>query len=173
MGQLLKEKVLEYLQDAHALEQEVAVMLESMIEMVQDDTIHDHLADHQTETARHEMLLRERIEELGGSLSLRKEAGALGGAMLKGFIDGVRTDKHGKMARDAWITEHTEIAAYELLERLATRAGDDKTAQIAQQIRHDEQKMADVIAANWDRFIDLNLQEMGVVATVGEGGSLS
>src|SRR5262249_40881406 len=64
--------------------------------------------------------------------------------------------------RDAYITEHVEIAAYALLEELAKRAGDLETARVARFIRDDEEEMARWIAARWDRFIDLSLAETGL-----------
>ena len=61
------------------------------------------------------------------------------------------------------MTEHMEIAAYELLERLAKRAGDEKTAEVARLNRSDEQEMAKKIDANWDRFVDLTLATPGLL----------
>src|SRR3712207_8483498 len=52
-----------------------------------------------------------------------------------------------------------EIAAYEVLERLAERAGDSETAEVARTNRAEEMTMAQRIASNWDRFLDLTLRD--------------
>jgi ferritin-like metal-binding protein YciE len=49
------------------------------------------------------------------------------------------------------------------LERLAKRAGDEETAEVARQNRSDEQAMAKKIESNWDRFLDLTLAEPGLL----------
>ena len=155
----LQQELVDYIEDAHAMEQNVLQMLDSMIATTRDDAIVQEFEHHKMETERHEQLLRERLEALGRDTSIRKEAQSIAGALLKGVVDQVRGDKPGKNARDAFVTEHMEIAAYELLERLADRAGDEETAEIARRNRADEEAMAQKIAANWDRFLDLTLAE--------------
>ena len=162
MDARLDEKLVDYIEDAHAMEQNVLQMLESMIATTQDDEILQELEHHKMETERHEQLLRERLEAHGRDTSLRKEAQSLGGALLKGVADQLRGDKAGQNARDGFVTEHVEIAAYELLERLATRAGDEETAEVARKNRADEEAMAHKIAAKWDKFVDLTLAEEGI-----------
>ncbi|TCJ16833.1 DUF892 family protein [Rubrobacter taiwanensis] len=110
--------------------------------------VHQH---HRTETQRQESRLHERLEALGADTPARKEAQTIGSALLKGAADRLRTDKPGKNARDGYVTEHMEIASCELLERLANRAGDTETAEVARTNRAEEEEMARKIAADWDR----------------------
>jgi ferritin-like metal-binding protein YciE len=157
----LEEKVIDYLQDCHAMEQNVLRMLDSMIATTSDSEVLHQLKRHRMDTERHEHMLRERLEALGSCPSLMAEVPAVFTAWLKGLGDRLRGDKPGKNARDGYITEHVEIAAYSLLEQLADRAGDLETARVARFIREDEEEMAQWIASRWGRFIDLTLEEGG------------
>jgi ferritin-like metal-binding protein YciE len=91
-----------------------------------------------------------------------KEAGGIVGALMKGVLDMARPEKAGRNARDGYATEHMEIASYELLARIASRAGDEETAAAAREIIAEEQAMAKKIEANWDRFAELSLREQGI-----------
>ncbi len=84
---------------------------------------------------------------------------------MKGAADQVRGDRAGKKARDGYVTEHMEIAAYQLLERPAERAGDGERVEVARQDRAEGRRGGDgaqEIDANWDRFLDLTLAENGI-----------
>jgi ferritin-like metal-binding protein YciE len=162
--QRLTEKLGDYVEDAHAMETNVLQMLDSMIATTTDPKIRDELERHKDQTEKHEERLRRRLDALGRGTSIRKETQTLAGALMKGVVDQVRGDKPGKNARDGFITEHMEIASYELLERLAERAGDAETAKVARANRRDEEAMAKKIAGKWDKFIDLTLEEEGIDA---------
>jgi ferritin-like metal-binding protein YciE len=160
----MQEKVVEYIQDAHAMEQSVLQMLDSLTASTKDAQIKADLELHRQQTERQMERLRQRLEELGASTSGLKDAGARASAMPKGLFDRLRGDQPGRNARDAYMTEHLEIASYKLLERVAERAGDTRTAEIARQNRAEEEEMARRIDAMWDRVVDLTLQEEGVTA---------
>ena len=76
--------------------------------------------------------------------------------------DQARGDKAGKNARDGYMAEHLEIAAYLLLERLAQKVDDTETAEVARRNRADEEEMARRIDASWDRTLELTLEENGI-----------
>ena len=158
----LQEKLIESIQDAHAMESSVRSLLDSLVLNTDDEEMKRALEEHKMETERHERLLKERLQALGAEPSTRKEAQSLVGTLMKGVVDQVRSDKPGKNARDVYVAEHMEIAAYELLKRIAQKAGDTETATACDEIILQERMMAETIARNWDKFVDLSLREEGV-----------
>jgi ferritin-like metal-binding protein YciE len=155
----LQQKLVDYIEDAQAMEQNVSTMLTSMISTTEDPEIKEMLEHHKEETEHQESRLRERLDALGAGTSTRKQAQTVAAALVKGATDVARGDQAGKNARDGYTTEHMEIAAYQLLERLAQKAGDTETAEVARQNRAEEEAMAQKLDANWDRFLDLTLAE--------------
>jgi ferritin-like metal-binding protein YciE len=155
----LRQKLADYVEDAHAMEQNDLKMIDSMISTTDDPQVREMLEEHRRETEEHERRLRERLEAMGRGTSARKQAQAVGAALLKGVGDAARGDKAGKNARDGYTAEHMEIAAYQLLERLAGKAGDTETAEVARRNRADEEQMAKRIDQSWDRTLELTLEE--------------
>jgi len=84
------------------------------------------------------------------------------GALVKSVLDAARDDNPGRNARDGFATEHTEIASYEMLKRVARRAKERKTQAAARQNREEEETMARSIAAKWNKVVELSLKEEGV-----------
>jgi ferritin-like metal-binding protein YciE len=137
-------------------------MLDGMIETTDDAEIRQELEHHRSETEEHAQRMRGRLEAHGASPSMVKEAGGILGAFAKGVVDMARSEQAGRNARDGFATEHMEIASYQLLERIAGRAGDEETAEAARLNRKDEEAMAEKISSHWDRFTELSLREQGV-----------
>ena len=161
MGELT-DQLTKHIDEAIAMEQNVLRMLDSMIQTTDDDQIKGELREHKLETERHSERLRERLEARGSQPSLVREAGGVLGALMKSVVDVARSEKAARNARDGYATEHLEIASYQLLERIAMRAGDEETAQVARQNRKEEEAMAKRLEAHWDRFAELSLADAGV-----------
>jgi ferritin-like metal-binding protein YciE len=161
-SQQLTDQLVKHLDEAMAMEQNVLRMLDGMIETTEDEEIKSDLRQHKLETEQHADRIQRRLEAHDASPSVVREAGGIMGALMKGAVDMVRGEKAGRNARDGYATEHLEIASYQLLERIAERAGDTETAEVARQNRADEEAMAKKIEGHWDKFAELSLKEEGV-----------
>jgi ferritin-like metal-binding protein YciE len=162
MGEALEEQLIKHIDEAHAMEQNVLRMIDGMISTTDDPEILDALEHHKMETHGHLDRMAARLRAHGTSPSAVKQVGGVLGALAKMPLDLVRGENSGRNARDAFATEHLEIASYELLRRIATKAGDEDTAQAATEIIEEEKRMADLISQNWDKFAELSLKEEGV-----------
>jgi ferritin-like metal-binding protein YciE len=158
----LTAQLVKHIDEAYAMEQNVLRMLDGMIETTEDEEIKNELRQHKLETERHAERMQQRLEAHSATPSIVKEAGGIAGALMKSVVDMARPEKAGRNARDGYTTEHMEIAAYQLLERIAQRAGDEETAAAARENRAEEEAMAKKLDAHWDKFAELSLREQGV-----------
>ena len=148
------KQLAKHIDESIALEESVLRMLDSMLATTQDPDVRRALDEHKRTTRTHVERLEGRLAAHGARRSVRRQAGSRIVARGKGVVDFLRPQKAGRNARDAFATEQTEVAAYELLERIARRAGDEETADVARQNRAEDEAMASVIARNWDTFAE-------------------
>lgn len=158
----LKDQLIKHIDEAHAMEHNVLRLLDGMISTTDDPEILDALEHHKLQTQQHADRMAQRLEAHDAAPSTVKQIGGVLGALAKVPLDFVRGEKAGRNARDGYATEHLEIASYELLRRIAEKAGDEETARAAQEIIAEEASMAQLIAENWDKFAELSLQEEGI-----------
>ena len=146
------EKLIQYLNEAHATEMGLVRVLQSQIAMTPRGSYRDALEKHLGETRRHVERVQQRVSELdGGANPLQAGVGAVETivaqtlALWKAPFDMLRgasgEEKVLKNAKDATATEALEIATYTALERLAKAVGDETTAKLAASIRADEERM--------------------------------
>jgi ferritin-like metal-binding protein YciE len=147
-----QQKIVQYLNEAHATEQALVRVLQSQIAMTPRGSYRNALERHLDETRNHADRVARRLQELGeGSNPLMAVVGTVEtvvGQMLalgKTPLDLLRgsggEEKVLKNAKDACATEALEIATYTALERLAQSVGDEDTAKLAASILADEEKM--------------------------------
>jgi ferritin-like metal-binding protein YciE len=147
-----KQKLVQYLNEAHASEVSLTRVLQSQIAMTPRGSYRTGLETHLRETRDHARRVETRIGELregfnpltavvGAAETVVGQALALGKTPLDLLRGSGGEEKVLKNAKDAAATEALEIATYTSIERLARDLGDDTTATLAASIRADEEKM--------------------------------
>lgn len=71
------------------------------------------------------------------------------GALNWGMFFAAQPDTPAKLAGFAYAVENLEVAAYELLKRVARRAGDQETVALAEEILGEEESAARQVADHW------------------------
>jgi ferritin-like metal-binding protein YciE len=139
-----EERLMEWLRDAHAAEQQAESMLSGMAGRLENyPELKARIEQHLRETQRQAELVRGCIERRGGSTSMVKDAGAkmLGfGQALSGLFVG---DEVMKGAIASYAFEGMEIASYRILIETAKHVGDQETARVCEQILREEEAMAE------------------------------
>lgn len=138
------ENLLDWLRDAHAMEQQAEKMLKAQAERLENyPEFRERIVQHIAETEGQQRLLGECIKRLGGSPSTLKDlAGKL---MAFGQAVGGMTmsDEVVKGAMSGYVFENLEIASYTVLIEAATASGDELTAEACRAILKEEVAMAD------------------------------
>jgi ferritin-like metal-binding protein YciE len=145
----LDEQLDSYLSDVHALEGQSKQLLEKGKEMDVPASLAEALAHHLEETEGHLEKIERRLDERGAAPSGVKDAMLRLGALNWGMFFAAQPDTPAKLAGFAYAVENLEVAAYELLERVAERAGDRETVALAESILAEEKSAADQVAAHW------------------------
>jgi len=160
MPKTIHEQVTSYLTDIHSIEVQALAQMRRAPEIAGDDRLAAIFREHEKETEGHEQRIRERLEELDTKPSLLKDM--LGKVTGGAFVLFARSqpDTPGKLVAHAFSYEHMELAAYELLIRVAERAGDAPTVEVARRIRAEEQRMGERLAEHFDVAVDASLREV-------------
>jgi ferritin-like metal-binding protein YciE len=160
-----KQKVLQYLDEAHAYERTLVSVLTSQIAMTPRGSYRTALETHLRETRDHAERVGRRRKALGGGngplgsvIGLAETVVGQVLAISKTPLDLLRgsggEEKVLKNAKDACATEALEIATYTALERLARVLGDTETADLAASIRADEEKMLERVTRELPALTD-------------------
>jgi ferritin-like metal-binding protein YciE len=147
-----QQKVVQYLSEARASEDALVRVLQSQIAMTPQGSYRSALDKHLEETQGHAKKVADRLAALGGSSNpitavfgfwedLIGQALALGKTPLDLMRGSGGEEKVLKTAKDACASEALEIATYTAIVRLARAVGDDETADLAERILADEERM--------------------------------
>jgi ferritin-like metal-binding protein YciE len=155
----LDEQLTKYLTDVHSIEEQAIAQLTLAPRVAGDPELRRVFGEHLLETEEQERRVREQLERRGAAPSTVKDvAGRVGGWGMILFAR-VNPDSPGKLAMHAFSYELMELGAYELLRRIAERAGDGAVAEMASAIAEQERAMAGRLDERWDRAVEASLRE--------------
>ena len=193
MNETQTQKIVQYLNEAHAMEHALTRVLQSQIAMTPRGTYRSGLETHLRETQDHARRVGDRLKALDqGSNPLMAVVGFVGTAAGQVFALGKTPfdllrgsggeEKVLKNAKDAYSSEALEIATYTAIQRLAESVGDTQTERLATSILADEEKMLArvlreipkltdaVIAADIDGRPSYDITETGAADAVRDAG---
>lgn len=151
-------EVVRLLEEAHDVERLSLDITATAGRLAEDRATRELFAEHHAESEQHERFVLERLDALGGSPShLRGRATTDAAGSLQGLTGARPVDLPLRLVRDTFAHEQFEIATYEVLWRMAERAGDRATAQVTQLILTQELATARRIADLWDPAIEQTL----------------
>ena len=144
-----REHLLDWLRDAHAMEQQAEQMLRAQASRIGNyPKMKARGEQHLEETRGQQKLLEGCLERLGGSPSAVKDTMGTMAAMGQGLAGMFASDEIVKGAMASYVFEHMEIASYTALIAAAKQAGDAETQRVCEQILAQEEAMAQWVLDN-------------------------
>ena len=155
-----REHLVTYLSDAHSIEEQALVQMRRAPKIAGEPGLERIFREHEAETADHERLIRERLEAHGADPSALKELIMKAGGVAFALFAQANPDTPGKLTAHAYSYEHLELGSYELLARVADRAGDAETAAVARRIAEQERAMGERLADHFDAAALASLRDL-------------
>jgi ferritin-like metal-binding protein YciE len=178
-----EQKIVQYLNEAHALESGLVQVLRSQIAMTPDGSYRSGLEKHLRETESHADRVKARQSELASAgnpfvagIAFMEDVAAQTMALWKTPLDLMRgatvEEKVLENAKDACAAEALEIATYTALEHLARAAGDEATADLARSIRADEERMLERVTRELPKLARAVAGDTGDAGDAGDTGDV-
>jgi ferritin-like metal-binding protein YciE len=154
-----EKRLVEWLRDAHAMEQQAEKMMETQASRIQNypevvQQLERHIEETKRQTKKVESCLARYDESASGLKDVASKMTALG-QTFSGMFTGDEVVK-GCLA---WTTfEHFEIASYRILIAAAEEVGDHETKRICEEILKEEEAMAAWLEQNTPHVVRQYLQ---------------
>ncbi|MFA9441895.1 ferritin-like domain-containing protein [Uliginosibacterium sp. sgz301328] len=138
-----RDNVLDWLRDAHGMEQQAESMLTAQAERLENyPDLRARIQQHIEETRWQQQQLEACISRLGGSTSTVKDLTGKLMAFGQGIVGMTMTDEVVKGALSGYVFENMEIASYTILIAAAEAVGDTATRDTCAAILNQEVAMA-------------------------------
>jgi ferritin-like metal-binding protein YciE len=146
----IEQELVDALADAHAMEQQSLTTLRAAVKVAGDPQLEALYKGHIAETERHLELLEARLEAHDAGRSLLKDLGGRVSALALGTGVVAQKNTPAKLVAVAYGYENFEVASYELLRRVAQRAGDSETVEMCDRILVNERQAVEKLGASYD-----------------------
>ena len=154
-----RERLLGWLKDAHAMEQEAETMMSAMASRIEHyPELRARSEQHIEETRHQASQVASCIERLGGSLPTARDTIAKAMAAMHAAGNAMMSDEVAKGVGISYAFEHMEIASYRALVTAARQAGEEDIAAVCEDILRQEQAMADWLYEHQPLVIEAFLQ---------------
>jgi ferritin-like metal-binding protein YciE len=155
---VIDEQLVKYLTDAHAIEEESLGLLRRARRTCAREDVREIYEQQLVRAEAHRALLEARLQAHGAKSSALKDAAMRLGAFNWGLIFQAQPDTAGKATTFAFALTHLKIAGYELLKRVAARAGDEATVAMTEHVLGEERDGASRLSASFDTAVHASLE---------------
>jgi ferritin-like metal-binding protein YciE len=138
----IRKRLIQQLRRASSMELAAATALDPLVEGASDGGLASLVSTHRRNSRRHRERVLDRLKALGAGAPGGSSAGAGILAAARGIARGRRGATEEERLRQAVLMKQLEVATYDTVERLAERAGDDATAEMAREARVDDEELA-------------------------------
>ena len=137
------QRLMEWLRDAHAMEQQAETMLSSLASRIENyPDVREKIEEHLEATRQQASMVESCIERRGGDTSTMKDLAGKFVAFGQGLSGAFVGDEIIKGAMASYTFEQMEIAAYRVLIAAADQVGDPETSAVCAKILREEEAMA-------------------------------
>jgi ferritin-like metal-binding protein YciE len=154
----IEQELVDALADAHAMEKQSLTTLRAAVKVAGDPQLEALYKGHIAETERHLELIEARLEAHEAGRSMLKDLGGRISALALGTGVVAQKNTPAKLVAVAYGYENFEVASYEMLRRIAARAGDSETVEMCDRILVNERQAVEKLGASYE----LALQAAGV-----------
>lgn len=139
-----KERLAQWLRDAHAMEQQAETMLSAQASRLDSyPELRRRIEQHLEETKRQAARIQSCLKQMGTDTSATKDLAGKFTATMQGMGGMFAGDEVIKGAMAGYVFEHMEIASYTSLISAAEAAGETEVARVCRENLSEEKAMAD------------------------------
>jgi ferritin-like metal-binding protein YciE len=150
-----KEHLIQHLQDMYALEYQAAKQIERAVQIGKRYEVADAYEEHLEQTREQQRQLEERLEARDCPVKAIEHLTMRSEPLGLRLLADIAPESPAKLAMHMYALGQLEVAAYELLKRIAEQAGDDETVELAEKILKEERDAAERVAKTFDHSAEL------------------